>query len=115
MPSRQHPDPEATPGWSLRVESAASAAVVRAFGEFDIAAVADVHRVISEVAAGLGRPARVVMDLAGVSFLDAAMLSTLVTERRALLSSGLDLRLQGVSSWSLRIIEICGLRETLGL
>ena len=89
--------------------------VVRAFGEFDIAAVDDVHRVIVQAAGASGRPARGVIDLAGVSFLDAAMLSALVTERSALQRAGGDLRLQGVSSWSLCIIDICGLRETLGV
>ncbi len=88
--------------------------MIRALGEFDIAAVTDVHRVISQTVERAGA-LRVVIDLSGVTFLDAAMLSALVTERRKLLDSGGDLVLQDVNSWSLHIIDICGLRETLGV
>ncbi len=90
-------------------------AVVRASGEFDMAAVSDVHRVIGHAAGRSGRPPRVVLDLSGVTFLDAAMLGALVTERRTLQGVGGDLTLSGVTKWSMRIMEICGLRETLGL
>ncbi len=55
------------------------------------------------------------IDLSQVTFLDAAMLGALVTERQALRAAGGDLLLTGVSRWVMRIIEICGLRETLGI
>ncbi len=116
MPPRQRQDPDSGPGWSLRATSrSASQALVRAAGEFDLAAVPDVHRVIGEVAAGLSSPVLVVVDLTGVTFLDAAMLGALVTQRRALRDGGGDLQLTGVSTWVMRIVEICGLRSTLGL
>ncbi len=88
---------------------------MRASGEFDLAAVADVRRVISRTAAGLTPPAAVVVDLSAVTFLDAAMLGALVTERQAIRARGGDVLLSGVSPWAMRIIEICGLRATLGL
>lgn len=116
MPSRERQDPEATPGWSLdATRTSDHTAVVRAAGEFDLAAVADVHRVIARAAAELSAPATIVVDLSAVTFLDAAMLGALVTDRRALLEAGGDLQLTGISAWTMRIIEICGLRTTLGL
>ena len=114
MPPRQPPDPGAS-GWSLHAEAEAGGITVRATGEFDMAAVPDVRRVIAQVAAAVSAPARVIIDLSGVSFLDAAMLGALVTERRALRSAGGDLVVRGVTAWSLRIIDICGLRGVLGL
>jgi anti-sigma B factor antagonist len=116
VPPRQRQDPGPARGWSLDASrTSPGQAVVRASGEFDLAAVADVHRVISRTAAGLQPPAVVVVDLSQVTFLDAAMLGALVTERQAILASGGDLLLTGVSRWAMRLIEICGLRETLGI
>ena len=116
MPPRQRQGPGSARGWSLDASrTSPGQAVVRASGEFDLAAVDDVHRVISRTALALEPPAVVVVDLAQVTFLDAAMLGALVTERRAILARGGDLLLTGVSRWALRIIEICGLRETLGI
>ncbi len=116
MPPRQRQDPGAARGWSLDVSrTSPGQAEVRASGEFDLAAVDDVHRVIGRTAADLEQPPVVVIDLARVTFLDAAMLGALVTERQALRAAGGDLLLTGVSRWAMRIIEICGLRETLGV
>jgi anti-anti-sigma factor len=116
VPSRQRQDPGSARGWSLdAVRTSEGEALVRASGEFDLAAVADVHRVIARLAAGLAAPAVVIVDLAEVTFLDAAMLGALVTERQAMRRGGGDLMLTGVSRWAMRVIEICGLRETLGL
>ena len=88
---------------------------MRASGEFDLASVADVRRVISRTAALLTPPAAIVVDLSAVTFLDAAMLGALVTERQAIRAKGGDVLLSGVSPWGMRIIEICGLRASLGL
>jgi anti-anti-sigma factor len=116
VPPHQRQDPGAARGWSLDASRTSDGqALVRAGGEFDLAAVADVHRVVSRTAAALTAPAVVVVDLSEVTFLDAAMLGALVTERRAMLEAGGELLLTGLSAWAMRIIEICGLREMLGL
>lgn len=116
MPPRQRQDPGSARGWSLDASrTSAGQALVRASGEFDLAAVDDVHRVVGRAAADLEPPPVVVIDLSQVTFLDAAMLGALVTERQALRAAGGDLLLTGVSRWVMRIIEICGLRETLGI
>lgn len=89
--------------------------MILASGEFDIAAVGDVHRVIASAASAQGPRPRVSIDLSRVDFLDAAMLNALVAERRSLQAAGGDLVIVGVTNWSMRVIDICGLRETLGL
>ena len=116
MPPRERQDPGSAAGWSLSAEQTSpQRAVVQASGEFDLAAVDDVHRAIGAAAASLVQPAIVVVDLSAVTFLDAAMLGALVTERRAMQAAGGDLQIVGVSDWAMRIIDICGLRQTLGL
>ena len=114
MPPRQREVSENPRGWSLTVASSTDGAVVIiARGEFDVAAVSDVHATITRAAGR--RPVSVSVDVSGVTFLDAAMLGALVTERQILQASGADLTVVGVTPWSMRIIEICGLREILGL
>lgn len=116
LPLLPRPDPGNPAGWSLSVGRAEdSAIVITARGEFDVAAVPDVHRAVIQAANSLGPAARIIVDLSQVTFLDAAMLGALVTERQALQLTGGDLIVAGVTPWSLRIIEICGLRETLGV
>jgi anti-anti-sigma factor len=116
VPPRQRPDQGKPPGWTLETVPALDRGIViLASGEFDIAAVSDVRRVVARATKAQPRPPRVVVDLSRVTFLDAAMLNTLVGERRKLLGVGGDLLVVGVSAWSMRIIEICGLRQTLGL
>jgi anti-anti-sigma factor len=116
VPPRQRRGQGEPPGWSLeQVPALDRGVVVLASGEFDIASVSDVRRVITSAAKSQPRHARVVIDLSRVTFLDAAMLNTLVGERRKLVGMGGDLVVVGVTPWSMRIIEICGLRQTLGL
>jgi anti-sigma B factor antagonist len=113
---RERPDRGRVPLWSLTpVPAPDRGVVILAEGEFDIAAVPDVHRTIRRAAGTQPPPARVVIDLSRVTFLDAAMLNALVSERQHLLSADGDLVVTGVTNWSMRIINICGLRKTLGL
>jgi anti-anti-sigma factor len=116
LPAEKRPEQEPAPGWSLKAAQADDGSVViTASGEFDVAAVSDVQRAIAGAATAARQPARVVVDLSQVQFLDAAMLGVLVTERLALQRGKGDLVITGVTPWALRIVEICGLRETLGL
>lgn len=95
--------------------SASNGAVtIYASGEFDFAAVSDVRRSINDARRS---PAALALrfDLTGVTFIDAAMLGALVTERQAVRAAGRDLVVTGVTPWTLRVIELCGLRDTLGL
>jgi anti-sigma B factor antagonist len=116
VPARQREDSGTPPGWSLQVVANTDGeALVTASGEFDVAAVPDVHRTIRQAASTVQPPALVIIDLSDVTFLDAAMLGALVTERTALRDAGTDLVVVGVTPWAMRIIDICGLRATLGL
>jgi anti-anti-sigma factor len=116
VPPSERPNQGNSPGWSLQsVPAPDRGVVVLASGEFDIAAVPDLRRAVSAAGKAQPKPARVVLDLSRVTFLDAAMLNTLVAERRKLQSAGGDLEVVGVTKWSMRVIEICGLRDTLGL
>jgi anti-sigma B factor antagonist len=116
VPPRQRPAQGKPPGWSLQpVPAPDRGVVILASGEFDIAAVSDVRRVIASATKSQPRPPRVVIDLSRVTFLDAAMLNTLVGERRKLVAAGGEFVLVGLTTWTMRIIEICGLRQTLGL
>jgi anti-sigma B factor antagonist len=116
VPARQREDSGSPPGWSLHTVTVTDAeALVTASGEFDVAAVPDVHRTIREAASTLRSRGRVLIDLSDVTFLDAAMLGALVTERARLSETGSELVLVGVTPWAMRIIDICALRETLGL
>ena len=112
---RPRSDSGASRGWSLRAEKAPDGVVIAAIGEFDVAAAPDLRRTIRDASQALPPPPRVVVDLSKVSFLDAAVLGVFVAERQALQRLRGDLVLNGVTPWSLRIIEICGLRETLGV
>jgi anti-anti-sigma factor len=116
VPPRQRPEQGNSPGWSLQIVPALDrGVVVLASGEFDFAAMPDLRRAIADGAKAQARPARVFVDLSRVTFLDAAMLNTLVAERLALRAGGGELAVVGVTPWCLRVFDICGLRETLGL
>ncbi len=110
------PEEAGPAGWSLSVGYESDGTVViNARGEFDVAAVADVQQAISTAVSLAEMPPRVVVDLSAVAFLDAAMLGVLVAARQSLQADDGDLVITGVTPWALRIIEICGLRQTLGL
>lgn len=116
MPADQRPERAASPGWSLNLTRAADGSVrIDARGEFDVAAVGEVRQAIATAVSSAPEPLRVLVDLSEVTFLDAAMLGVLVTERQSLQRDGRELQIIGVTPWTLRIIDICGLRETLGL
>jgi anti-anti-sigma factor len=108
------PPPAAGAGWTVSiVDDGPDEPVVSAAGELDAAAVADLRRLLAVVSAG--RPRRIVLDLAGVTFLDAAVLGALVTQRQRLGGQGIRLDLSGVTPSTRRLIELCGLTEMLGI
>jgi anti-anti-sigma factor len=54
------------------------------------------------------RPARVTVDLAGVSFMDGAALGMLCLLHRCLLDRGVACRLRGASPRHLQILDVAG-------
>ncbi len=116
MAAELSPDQLGPGGWSLNVGcKPGGTVIITARGEFDVAAVADVQQAISSAVSLAETPPHLVVDLSEVAFLDASMLGVLVAARHSLRARAGDLVITGVTPWALRIIEICGLRQTLGL
>jgi anti-anti-sigma factor len=82
-------------------------------GEVDIRTEAQVQqsllRIISEC------PAKLMLDVAGVSFMDCAGLRALLVTRHRAEMRGVFLRLIATSAAVRRIVELTGTRETLGM
>jgi anti-anti-sigma factor len=89
--------------------------VASVVGEIDLASAPDLFDSIeSSVARGADRPARVVVDLTEVSFLDSAGLNALVRLERVLGELGVELRLVSPADRIVReVLEITHLTETL--
>lgn len=98
----------------LRVSSArigARAHVVAVTGELDLYSAEQVQRSLAEVIEDDARA--VVVDLMGVSFMDSAGLSVLISAANALRSSGGRLVVAADDRRILRVLEITGLQRTL--
>ena len=80
--------------------------VVRLSGELDAHAASELDQVIDEIAAR--RPARIVVDVAEVSFIDSSGLRSLIRAHRAVLG-GEQLRLRSPQPATLRLLDITGL------
>lgn len=79
-------------------------------GELDIATAGHLKSVLCPLLAG-GRP--VVLDLAGVSFIDSSGLATLMAAVRAADADGGELAIRAASASVLRVIEVSGLGPEL--
>ena len=78
-------------------------------GEIDMGGAEALHR---RVVALSGGPARdVVLDVAGVSFIDSSGLRSLIAAREDLVADGRTLRLRGASPEVRRLLELVGLME----
>jgi anti-sigma B factor antagonist len=95
----------------LRVDDDGPRAVVWLEGEHDLATKPDVARAIdSTLQSGRGD---VVIDLSGVTFMNASILGVIVQARQALQRCGRGLTLRDPSSRARRVIELGGLSELL--
>jgi len=83
--------------------------VVALRGELDVIDAAELPRVLSAAAAP---GSRVIVDLAGLTFMDSSSLAALVSARRQALQAGGDLLLaapRGTALWLLSLIDPDGL------
>jgi anti-sigma B factor antagonist len=87
--------------------------VLAVSGELDVAS-APMLRAQIKFALG-GRPARLVLDLAGLRFCDAAGLSALVMARKAATRDGASLALAAVPRPVTRLLKITGMNRMLDL
>ena len=82
--------------------------VVAVAGELDVASAPLLHRCLVDLVSDQGNR-RVAVDLAGVSFIDAAGIGVLVQAHKAL--NGCSLSVIDPSPIARRVLEICGLAD----
>ena len=99
------------PELTVAVERTAAEAVVLLTGEIDLSTAPRLSTVVSELLAD--PPARVVLDMAGVTFCDSQGLGTLVVLSRKASLAQSCLVLTNVADFLLRVLDITGLRPAL--
>jgi anti-sigma B factor antagonist len=97
--------------FTISVRHGDGAVVLDIIGEFDMGEVDTFHICVDAIIA-TGDDA-VVLDLAGVSFIDSSAISALLTTHRCLTEEGRELRLQNFSAPVTRILELTGLTSLI--
>lgn len=100
------------PDLSVSVRRAPTETVVSLAGEIDMSTVQRLATAVDEVLAS-EPPARVVLDLAGVTFCDSQGLGTLVVLSRKATMAQSYLVLVNVGAFLIRVLDITGLRGAL--
>jgi anti-anti-sigma factor len=98
------------PDLSVETRRTASEAVVILVGEIDISTAGKLDRAIEQVSRP-EPPARVLLDLGGVTFCDSHGISLLVLASKRLARGGNELVLVNVRESLLRVLDITGLRD----
>lgn len=81
-------------------------------GELDLASADDF---LAEVTEAAGDGALLVLDLAGVTFMDSTGLGALIKVRNRLVDRGGDVSLAAVSAAVERVLELTGMAEVFGV
>jgi anti-anti-sigma factor len=100
------------PELSIAVQRAPDEVVVHLTGEIDVLTVTNLSTLVNEVLAA-EPPARIVLDMAGVTFCDSQGLGTLVVLSRKAQHARSVLALTNVGDFLMRVLEITGLRGAL--
>ena len=100
------------PELTITVQRAPDEVVFHLAGEIDVLTVTDLAALINETVAA-EPPARIVLDMAGVTFCDSQGLGTLVVLSRKAQHAGSLLALVNVGDFLLRVLDITGLRSAL--
>jgi anti-anti-sigma factor len=95
----------------LRVRDDRGRTVLRFHGEIDLAAADEIAPLLDRATARPG--ARVVLDLSGITFLDASGLRLLTRARNRVLDEGGELHLVCSHPLTLRVLRITGLARLL--
>ena len=98
----------------VRAQRDGSRVVLTVEGELDLATVGGLQDAVAEVLSA-GGPAELVLDLAGVTFLDSSGLGALLRVRADVQAAGGRLSVSAVARGPARVIAIAGLSATLGL
>jgi anti-sigma B factor antagonist len=97
--------------FNISVRAGHSAVVLDLDGEFDMDEVETFRSCVDEIITTCDTT--VVVDLAGVTFIDSLAISALLKARQCLASEGRELRLQRLSATVARIFELAGLTNLL--
>ena len=98
------------PNFSTEVETLEGATLIRVRGEIDIATC---ERLRDAIESHLGPEQKIVLDFAGVEFMDSSCLNVLVQARGALTADGGSLVLRNPSPLARRLLEIAALQDLL--
>jgi anti-sigma B factor antagonist len=106
------------PELSISVQHAPDEVVFHLAGEIDMLTVARLSTMVTEALAesaaeSAEAPARIVLDMAGVTFCDSQGLGTLVVLSRKASHARTVLSLSNVGDFLLRVLDITGLRSAL--
>jgi anti-sigma B factor antagonist len=99
------------PELSIAVQRAPDEAVFHLAGEIDVLTVTELSALVNEMLAD--PPARIVLDMSGVTFCDSQGLGTLVVLSRKAQHARTVLALANVGDFLLRVLDITGLRSAL--
>ena len=99
------------PELSITVQRGPDEVIVRLAGEIDVLTVVKLSALVNEILAD--PPARIVLDMAGVTFCDSQGLGTLVVLSRKAEHARCVLALANVGGFLLRVLDITGLRSAL--
>jgi anti-sigma B factor antagonist len=102
------------PDLSVSVRRTPDEAVVTLVGEIDMSTVQRLAKVVDDILAA-DPPARVVLDLSGITFCDSQGLGTLVVLSRKATMAQSYLMLTNVGDFLLRVLDITGLRGALSI
>jgi anti-anti-sigma factor len=100
------------PELSIAVQRGPDEVIFRLAGEIDVLTVTDLSAMVNETLAA-EPPARIVLDMAGVTFCDSQGLGTLVVLSRKAQHAQSVLALTNVGDFLLRVLDITGLRSAL--
>jgi anti-sigma B factor antagonist len=99
------------PELSITVEHAPDEVIFHLAGEIDVLTVTNLSNLVNETLTE--PPARIVLDMAGVTFCDSQGLGTLVVLSRKAQHARSVLALTNVGDFLLRVLDITGLRSAL--
>ncbi|MEV0901390.1 STAS domain-containing protein [Actinoplanes sp. NPDC049802] len=99
------------PELSIAVQRTPDEVVIQLAGEIDVLTVTELSTVVNEVL--VEPPARIVLDMAGVTFCDSQGLGTLVVLSRKAQHAQVVLALANVGDFLMRVLDITGLRSAL--
>jgi anti-sigma B factor antagonist len=99
------------PELTIAVQHTPDEVVLHLAGEIDVLTVVNLSAIVNETLSD--PPARIVLDMAGVTFCDSQGLGTLVVLSRKAQHARTVLALTNVGDFLLRVLDITGLRSAL--